>query len=227
MTRKTVLIAGASRGIGLEFARQYAIQGWKVYAGVRNPAKATELMRVKGVEVIPLDVTSANSIAGAAWHADEDPLNLLIVCAGLYGPETSSFLAPGDADFDAVMHTNVLGPMRVIQAFADSVVGTGGKIAVISSIMGSVSSTVSSTGLLYRASKAAANMVAKCAANEFGPRGATVVSVHPGWVKTDMGGPNAQIDAYDSVQGMRALLDRIGPADNGGYFNYDGTPLAW
>ncbi len=227
MTRKTVLIAGASRGIGLEFARQYAIQGWKVYAGVRTPAKATELLRVKGVEVLPLDVTSANSIAGAAWHADEDPLDLLIVCAGLYGPETTSFLAPGDADFDAVMHTNVLGPMRVIQAFADSVIGARGKIAVISSEMGSISGTLGSKGLLYRASKAAVNMVAKCAANEYGPRGATVVTLHPGWVKTEMGGPNAQIEAYDSVVGMRGVLERVGAADNGGYFNYDGTPIAW
>jgi NAD(P)-dependent dehydrogenase (short-subunit alcohol dehydrogenase family) len=227
MTRKTVLIAGASRGIGLEFARQYAIQGWKVYAGVRSPAKATELMRVKGVEVIPLDVTSANSIAGAAWHADEDPLGLLIVCAGLYGPETRGFLAPGDADFDAVMHTNVLGPMRVIQAFADSVVDTGGKIAVISSMMGSIAGTSSTSGLLYRASKAAANMVAKCAANEYGPRGVTVLSLHPGWVRTQMGGPNAEIEAYDSVTGMRGVIERASPADNGAFFNYDGTPIAW
>jgi len=70
-------------------------------------------------------------------------------------------------------------------------------------------------------------MVAKCAANEYGPRGATVVTLHPGWVKTDMGGPNAQIEAYDSVVGMRGVLERVGPADNGGYFNYDGTPIAW
>ncbi|GAA5174699.1 SDR family oxidoreductase [Niveibacterium umoris] len=227
MAQKTVLIAGASRGIGLEFARQYAIQGWKVYAGVRTPAKATELMRVKGVEVIPLDVTSANSIAGAAWHADEDPLDLLVVCAGLYGPETQGFLAPGNEDFDAVMHTNVLGPMRVIQAFADSLISRRGKIAVISSTMGSISGTTSATGLLYRASKAAVNMVAKCAASEYGPRGLTVVSLHPGWVKTAMGGPNAQIEAYDSVLGMRGVLDRVGPADNGAYLNYDGTPIPW
>lgn len=227
MTQKTVLIAGASRGIGLEFARQYAIQGWKVYAGVRTPAKATELLRVKGAEVIPLDVTSANSIAGAAWHADEDPLDLLIVCAGLYGPNTSSFLAPGDEDFDAVMHTNVLGPMRVIQAFADSVVRKQGKIGVVSSKMGSIANTAGSVGTLYRASKAAANMVVKCAANQYGAQGATVVSLHPGWVRTEMGGPNADIEVYDSVLGMRGVLDRIGPADNGGFFNYDGTPIPW
>ena len=134
--------------MGLEFARQYSIAGWKVLAGVREPAKAIGLMRVKGVELFPLDVTSLDSIAGAAWLADEDPLDLLLVCAGLYGPDTTGFLAPGDADFDAVMHTNVLGPMRLIQAFGDSVSVAGGRIVVLTSAMGSIGASTQTSGLL-------------------------------------------------------------------------------
>lgn len=227
MTQKTVLIAGASRGLGLEFARQYSIASWKVLAGVRRPAKATELMRVKSVEIIPLDVTSINSIAGAAWHADEDPLDLLLICAGLRGSCSDGFLAPEDDEFDAVMHTNVLGAMRVIQVFGDSVAKAHGKISVLTSGMGSITDLDSDSSMLYRASKAAENMVVKCAALEYGPKGATVVALHPGWVRTDMGGEAAQIDAYDSVRGLRAVIDRLSPEYNGAFLDYRGETLPW
>ena len=199
MTQKTVLIAGASRGLGLEFARQYGIAGWKVIAGARTPAKASELLRVKGVEVLPLDVLSANSIAGAAWHADSAPLDLLVVNAGVSGTRSDGFHAPGDEDFDTVMRTNVLGPMRVIQAFGDSVAAARGTIAVLSSRMGSIAETSSTGSMLYRASKAAVNMVVKCAALDYGPKGATVVALHPGWVRTDMGGRNADRDVAEGA----------------------------
>lgn len=224
---KTVLIVGASRGLGLEFARQYSMRGWHVLAAVRQPATALALLRVKGVEVLPLDVTSATSIAGAAWHADEAPLQRLIVNAGVYGPDTADFLAPGDDEFDRVMHTNVLGPMRVIQVFGDSVAQAGGKIAVLSSRMGSIDDCSSAAGMTYRASKAAANMVVKCAAQAYGPKGATVLALHPGWVKTDMGGPGALIDAFESVSGLYKVIEGAQPADNGKFFNYKGETLPW
>ncbi|WP_417068825.1 SDR family NAD(P)-dependent oxidoreductase [Niveibacterium terrae] len=227
MTQKTVLIAGASRGLGLEFARQYSIAGWKVLAGVREPARAVALMRVKGVELFPLDVTSAGSLADSAWLADEDPLDLLLVCAGLYGPDTAGFLAPGDADFDAVMRTNVLGPMRVIQTFGDSVAKAGGRIAVLSSAMGSIGASTQTSGLLYRASKAAANMVVKCAALEYGPKGGTVVALHPGWVRTDMGGEGGELDAYTSVRGLRSVIEGLEAQANGGFFDWRGEALPW
>lgn len=227
MSQKTVLIAGASRGLGLEFARQYSIAGWKVLAGVREPARATALMRVKGVELFPLDVTSVDSIADSAWLADEDPLDLLLICAGLYGPDTAGFLAPGAADFDAVMRTNVLGPMRLIQTFGDQVAKAGGRIAVLTSAMGSIAASTRNSGLLYRASKAAANMVVKCAALEYGPKGGTVVALHPGWVRTDMGGSGADLDAYDSVRGLRAVIEGLDAKANGGFFDWRGEALPW
>ena len=227
MTQKTVLIAGASRGLGLEFARQYGIAGWTVVAGARTPAKANELLRVKGVEVLPLDVLSANSIAGAAWHADSEPLDLLIVNAGVLGVRSNGFLAPGDEDFDTVMRTNVLGPMRLIQAFGDSVAAARGTIAVLSSRMGSIAETGSSDSILYRTSKAAANMVVKCASLEYGPKGATVVALHPGWVRTDMGGAGAALEPYDAVAGMRKVIAGLTATDNGGFFDYSGKALPW
>lgn len=224
---KTVFIAGASRGLGLEFARQYSMRGWSVVAGVRQPASALGLLRVKGVEVVPLDVTSASSIAGAAWLADESPLQRLIINAGVYGPETGTFLAPGDDEFDKVMHTNVLGPMRLIQVFGDSVARAGGTIAVLSSRMGSIDDCGSAGAMTYRASKAAVNMVVKCAAQEYGPKGATVISLHPGWVKTDMGGPNALIDPFESVAGLYKVIEAAQPSDNGKFLNYLGEALPW
>jgi NAD(P)-dependent dehydrogenase (short-subunit alcohol dehydrogenase family) len=227
MAQKTVLIAGASRGLGLECARQYAITGWRVIAGVRSPAKAVGLLRVKGVEVVPLDVSSASSIAGVAWHADEEPLSLLLVNAGINGPETAGFLAPGDEDFDTVMHTNVLGPMRLIQAFGDSIAAARGTIAVLSSRMGSIGDTNSPSSLVYRTSKAAVNMVVKCAAMEYGPKGATVVALHPGWVRTDAGGVSAPLEPYDSVTGLRKVLNELTPESNGAFLDYCGTVVPW
>ncbi len=227
MKQKAVLIAGASRGLGLEFARQYAIAGWQVIAGARTPAKASNLLRVKGVEVVPLDVTSANSVAGAAWHIDGSPISLLIVNAGVNTANGTDFHAPGDDDFDAVMRTNVLGPMRLIQAFGDAVAAASGVIAVLSSRMGSIADTQTPDNLLYRASKAAANMVVKCGALEYGPKGATVVALHPGWVRTELGGNSAPLDTYDAVAGMRTVIAGLTPADNGGFLDYRGKAIPW
>ncbi|MDP5238642.1 SDR family NAD(P)-dependent oxidoreductase [Uliginosibacterium sp. 31-16] len=223
---KTVLVAGASRGIGLEFAVQYAAEGWHVVAGCRAPEQARRWTPA-GVDLQTLDVTNANSIAALGWHLDDAPLDLLIVNAGVSGPDTGSFAAPGDDAFDTVMHTNVLGPMRLIQAFGTNVARAGGVIAVMSSKMGSIYETTGADALAYRASKAAANMVMKAAANEFGPQGATIVSLHPGWVRTDMGGPNAQVGVSESVEGLRKVIAELSADDNGCFLDYTGRNLSW
>lgn len=223
---KKVLIAGASRGIGLELAVQYAAEGWDVIATCREPDAARGWLPAN-VDVQTLDVSSATSVAGLAWHVDDTPIDLLIVCAGVYGPSTGSFLAPGDEDFDLVMRTNVLGPMRLIQALASSVAQAQGVMVVISSKMGAMSSCSKSNGLLYRASKAAANMVVKVAANEFGAQGATVISLHPGWVQTDMGGAEADLNVTDAVEQIRKTLANIGANHNGKFFDLTGRELAW
>lgn len=223
---KTVLIAGASRGIGLEFAVQYAAEGWQVVAGCRSPEKAKGWMPAK-VDLQVLDTTDANSIAALAWHLDDEPLDLLIVNAGVLGPDTNSFSAPGDTAFDQVMHTNVLGPMRMIQAFGSNVARAGGVIAVMSSKMGSIETATGRDALAYRCSKAAANMVTKVAANEYGPQGATVICLHPGWVRTDMGGPNAMVGVSESVEGLRKVIADLDPDDNGSFLDYTGHRLDW
>lgn len=223
---KTVLVAGASRGIGLEFTVQYAAEGWHVIGACRAPEPARRWAPA-GVDLQALDVTDANSVAALAWHLDDAPLDLLIINAGVAGPDAGSFAAPGDADFDAVMHTNVLGPMRLIQAFGPNVARADGVIAVISSKMGSIYETTGADALAYRCSKAAANMVMKAAANEFGARGAIVVSLHPGWVRTEMGGPQATVGVSESVEGLRRVIAGLAPDDNGCFFDYSGRALSW
>lgn len=223
---KTVLIAGASRGIGLEFAVQYAAEGWRVIACCRSPEQAKGWLPAE-VDVQALDVTCPDSIAALGWHLDEEPLDLLICNAGVFGPDTGSFAAPGDAAFDQVMHTNVLGPMRLIQVLGESVARAKGVIAVLSSKMGSVYETTGTDALAYRCSKAAVNMVVKAAANEYGPQGATVLSLHPGWVRTEMGGPNALVSVSESVEGLRKVIEQAGSDDNGHFIDYAGRSLSW
>jgi len=148
-----------------------------------------------------------------------------IVNAGVYGPRSSGLQTPTEAEFDAVMHTNVLGAMRVLPQIAENL-APGARLAVISSRMGSMGLRASPSGWLYRASKAALNSVLKDVSLVLEGR-ATCVALHPGWVRTDMGGPGADIEVADSAAGIRRTMAGLGPADNGGFFNVDGTPLAW
>jgi NAD(P)-dependent dehydrogenase (short-subunit alcohol dehydrogenase family) len=223
---KTVLVAGASRGIGLEFAVQYAADGWQVVAGCRAPEQARHWMPV-GVDLQSLDVTDANSIAALGWHLDDAPLDLLVVSAGILGPDSKGFAAPSNTIFDAIMHTNVLGPTRLIQAFGSNVARAHGVIAVISSKTGSISQATETDALVYRCSKAAANMLTKVAANTFGPQGAIVVSLHPGWVRTEMGGPDATVGVSESVEGMREVIAKLSVGDNGSFLDYTGRSVDW
>lgn len=220
----TALIIGASRGIGRELVRQYLADGWRVIATARKPEDCASLAAM-GAEPHQLDVTSADSIAAIGWKLDDERLDAAVLGAGLYGPRHDGF--PTEADFDAVMHTNVLAAMRLLPIIGPLVASTNGKLAVISSRMGSMGLRHSSIGTLYRASKAALNSVLADTALNFGPQGATCVAFHPGWVKTDMGGDQADLTVEQSVTGMRATLAALTAADNGRFLNYDGTPLPW
>ncbi|MGZ8320286.1 MAG: SDR family oxidoreductase [Telluria sp.] len=220
----TALIIGASRGIGRELVRQYRADGWRVIATARKPDDCAALAAM-GAEPHQLDVTSADSIAALGWKLDDERIDVAVLGAGLYGPRHDGF--PTEADFDAVMHTNVLAAMRLLPVIAPMVSSTKGKLAVISSRMGSMGLRHSSIGTLYRASKAALNSVLADAALNFGPQGAICVAFHPGWVQTDMGGPEADLTAEQSVTAMRTTLARLSAADNGSFLNYDGTPLPW
>lgn len=218
------LIVGASRGIGFELARQYLAAGAAVTATARS-APGLERLSEAGVTPLVLDVTDAASTAALAWLIDNAGFDVAIFAAGVYGPRSTGLEAPSQAEFDAVMHTNVLGPMRVLMQLQDSL-APGARVAVLSSRMGSIGLRSSASGWLYRASKAAVNSVLKDASLALADR-ATCVALHPGWVRTDMGGAQAELEVADSAAGIRRTLNRLQPQDNGGFFNFDGTPLAW
>jgi len=219
-----VLIIGASRGIGLEFVRQYRAAGAAVTATARSE-EALAALRELGATALALDVADAASASGLAWQIDGAAFDVAVICAGVYGPRTTGLQSPTEVDFDAVMHTNVLGPMRVIPQIADYL-APGAKLVVLSSRMGAIGPRVSTSGWLYRASKAAVNSVLKDASLTLAGR-ATCVSFHPGWVRTDMGGSEASLDTGDSVTHMRRVIAELTPADNGRFFDHDGTLIDW
>jgi NAD(P)-dependent dehydrogenase (short-subunit alcohol dehydrogenase family) len=220
----TALILGASRGIGHELARQYRADGWRVIATARQPADLQALSTL-GCDTHQLDVTSADSVAALGWKLDDEKIDVAWLVAGVYGPRHDGF--PTQQEFDTVMHTNVLAAMRVLPIVCPLVAANHGKLGVLSSRMGSVAERTSAGGSLYRASKAALNSVLKDASLTWGPQGATLVSFHPGWVQTDMGGAGAQLTPEHSAAGLRSTLAAADASANGTFLNYDGTPIAW
>jgi NAD(P)-dependent dehydrogenase (short-subunit alcohol dehydrogenase family) len=220
----TALIIGASRGIGHEMARQYKADGWGVIATARRPEDCDALAQF-GAEAHQVDVTNTESIAGLGWKLDDQKVDAAWLVAGVYGPRHAGF--PTQDEFDAVMHTNVLAAMRLIPIVAPLVASTRGKLAVISSRMGSMGERHSTDGSLYRASKAALNSVLVDAALTYGPQGVTCVTFHPGWVQTDMGGSSAPLSVEQSVRDLRGTLAGIDASANGTFLNHDGTPIHW
>ncbi len=221
---ETVLIVGASRGIGLELVRQYLADGARVFATARNE-EGLKLLRGEGARVLKLDVTDALSASDLARQIDGEIFDTVVINAGVYGPRTTGLDTPSEADFDQVMRTNVLGPMRVIPQLVDAL-AEGSKLGVISSRMGSMGLRANGSGWLYRASKAAVNSVLKDASFALVGK-AICVALHPGWVRTDMGGSDADLDVKDSARDLRRTLAALTPADNGSFLNHDGQPLAW
>ncbi|GAB4121092.1 MAG: SDR family oxidoreductase [Rubrivivax sp.] len=219
-----VLIVGASRGIGLEFVRQYRAEGAEVTATARDEA-GLERLRALGATALKLDVADAASAAGLAWPIDGAGFDVVVLNAGVFGPRLAAPQTPTEADFDAVMHTNVLGAMRVLPQL-DGALAPGAKVAVISSRMGSMGLRENASGWLYRASKAALNSVVRDMGFVFAGR-AIVCAFHPGWVRTDMGGAGADLDVADSVADLRRTIGALTPAHNGGFLNHDGQPLDW
>lgn len=216
-------IIGASRGIGAEFVRQYRAEGWQVTATARND-DALAALRAQGATAIALDVTSAESVSRLAWQLDGAAFDVIVNVAGVLQRQTG-LEAPTDADFDHTMHANVLAPMRVLPPLAE-VLAPGAKLALISSKMGSMGARNATSSWLYRASKAAANSVLKDISLEWAGK-AICVSFHPGWVRTDMGGANADIAAEQSVAGMRRVIAGLTAQDNGRFLNYDGSAIPW
>jgi len=220
----TALIIGASRGIGHELARQYVADGWRVIATARKAEDCAALVAM-GAEAHELDVTNVESCAALGWKLDGEELEVAFLNAGAYGPRHNGF--PMQAEFDQVMHTNVLAAMRLLPIIAPMVAAKRGKLAVMSSRMGSLGERSNPNGSLYRASKAALNSVLIDAAMVYGPQGVTCVAFHPGWVRTDMGGAEADLSVEESASGLRATLAKLPHSEQAVYRNYDGTPIAW
>ena len=221
---RNVLIVGASRGLGLEFVRQYRADGARVTATARSDEGLAAIAAL-GAKPLRLDVADAASASGLAWMVDGEAFNTVFHVSGVYGPRSAGLEPPSQADFDAVMHTNVLGAMRVLPQVAEAL-APDARIGVVSSRMGSIGLRTSTAGWTYRASKAAVNSVMKDASVALAGR-ALCVAFHPGWVRTEMGGSGADIDASESIAGMRRALAALRPEDTGSFLNYDGTPLAW
>jgi len=227
-----VLITGANRGIGLEFARSFAKDGWRVHACCRTPDRAKDLRALcdssgGAVTLRRLDVTDGLKVASLARELADEPIDILLNNAGVYGPKTGF----GETDYDQwmpVFAVNTLAPMRMAERFVEHLERGQRKLIVnISSRMGSIGDNASGGNYIYRSSKAALNMVSKSLSVDLAGRGITVVVFHPGWVRTDMGGPGAAIAPDESVTGMRAVIDRLGVEDTGKFFNYDGGELPW
>lgn len=226
-----VLITGANRGIGLEFVRQYAADGWRVIAACRDPLKAAALNALAGssggrVSVPSLDVSDFDQIERLALALKSETIDLLINNAGYY-PQ-SSFGAIDYADWDKAFRINAMAPMKMVESFVEHVARSRlRKIATLSSKMGSIADNSSGGSYLYRTSKVAANMAMRNLAIDLQPRGIAAITLHPGWVRTDMGGPNALITTEQSVAGLRKVIDQLSTHNAGRFIAYDGQEIPW
>lgn len=228
---KSVLITGANRGIGLEFARQYADDGWQVHACCRGPNAATDLQQTlsaKNASVHQLDVTDQASIDALKTKLAGYAIDILINNAGIIGGDHQSF---GNIDYDAwesTLRTNTIGPYRVFEALHDNLLlGSDKKAVFISSRMGSINQYDSGDKFIYRSSKTALNMVVVNLAYEFKSTDMCFLAFHPGWVQTDMGGTAAPIKPSESANALRRTISNATLADSGTFLNFDGTPLPW
>lgn len=217
----TVLVIGASRGIGLEFVRQYREDGARVIATARDDAGLARL-RELGAEALRVDVANPASVSGLAWQLDGEKLNLALYVAGVY-PAGDAGTPPTREAFDHAMHTNVLGAMQALPQVAPLVEAAAGRFAFLSSEMAQITGVSDSEAWVYRASKAALNMAVASAQHVY-PR-AVLVALSPGWVQTEMGGVGATLTVQHSVSSMRATLARLTPAQRGAFLDHDGRPF--
>jgi len=222
----TVLITGANRGIGLELARQYSAEGWRVIGTARKPNQA-EALREFGADVMQLDVTDQATVEQLAADLDGHEIDLLINNAGIL-PRMNSLAEVDFDDYNRVLAVNTVGPVRVTRALLPNLqAGDGMTIVNVTSGLGSIASNTSGGFYGYRESKAALNIFTRSLAADLGPEGFVCIVIHPGWVRTDMGGTNAPVLPEDSAAGIRRVIGGLSPADNGTYWTYEGETLPW
>lgn len=225
----TVLITGANRGIGLEFVRQYLSAGWEVLACCRTPGDMLPGYAGKNLAIHALDVTEFNRIKFLAKELAGKPIDLLICNAGIYPQRGNTGF--GSTDYDAfaqAFRVNAMAPLKMAEAFVGHVAASElKKMAFVTSKMGSMADNTSGGTYIYRASKAALNAEVKSLSIDLAPLGITIALLHPGWVRTDMGGPNAWITPEQSVSGMRKIIENLQPSDSGEFYAFDGQRVPW
>jgi NAD(P)-dependent dehydrogenase (short-subunit alcohol dehydrogenase family) len=219
---KSILVIGASRGIGLELVRQYTEAGRRVIATVRDAA-GRERVQALGAEVLTVDVANPASVSGLAWQLDGEKIETAWYVAGVIR-RPNALTPPTQQDFDAVMHTNVLGVMQTLPQVAPLVADAQGVFAFLSSSMSQIGSVPNSGSWLYRTSKAALNMAVAAAQHDYPD--ATLITIDPGWVQTDMGGEGAALTVQDSVRGLRATVAGVTAPDKGRLLHHDGRRAA-
>ena len=228
----TILVTGANRGIGLEFTQQYLARGERVLAACRDPAAATRLQQLRGtypqLVLHRLDAADNESIAAFAAKLQGEAIDVFINNAGVYGPRDSRFGKVDGAVWLDVLQVNTVAPLLLTQALVANLrKGVQKKLIYLTSKMGSIADNGGGGHYIYRSSKTALNMVVKSLAIDLAGEGLVAAVLHPGWVQTDMGGPNAQIDTHTSVTGMIKVIDKLTPIQTGGFYNYDGAIIPW
>ena len=218
----TTLILGASRGIGLEFARQYVAAGDRVIATARDDAGLARLKDL-GVQPLRVDVADPASISGLGWQLDGEKIDTALYVAGVFPPGDAR-QPPTREAFDQAMHTNVLGAMQAIPQVAPLVEAARGRFGFISSAMGRIAGVESSRAWTYRVSKAALNMAVASAQHNCPD--AILVALSPGWVQTDMGGAAANLTPEQSVTAMRQTLAALTAQQRGAFIDIGGRPFA-
>jgi NAD(P)-dependent dehydrogenase (short-subunit alcohol dehydrogenase family) len=222
----TVLVTGANRGIGLEYARQFADKCYRVIGTARDPAAAAELAEVAD-RVEALDVSDATSVAALAARLAGEPIDILVNNAGIFDRGDTSIDKVDFAQMEQTLAVNSLGPLRVIQALLPNLRQGQRKLIVnMSSQLGSIAGSTG-TWYAYRTSKAALNQITRTLSVELAREGFVCVVVHPGWVRTDMGGAAATYSTEESVSGLVGLIEKMGPADNGRFFDFQGKTIPW
>lgn len=230
----SLLITGSNRGLGLEWTRQYARDGWRVYATCRHPDQADELRQIAAdhpdVSIHRLDVTREDQIQALAGALAGQAIDILLNNAGVYLEkfEEVAGVPLNYAHWQQTLAVNTLGAMRMSEAFVEPLARSERRLIVtITSHMGSIGEITLPRSYYYRSSKAALNAAMKGLSLELRPRGIGILLLHPGWVQTRMGGPGARIAPTESVRGMRRLVDAFKLRDSGRFFRYDGSEIPW
>lgn len=229
----SILITGSNRGLGLEWARQCALEGWRVFATCRHPAEARSLHELAvshpGLSIHRLDVTVVEDIRGLFWELQEEPVDILVGNAGVYLEKNiAEFGSLCYHDWLRTLEVNTMGTVRVAEFFVENIARSRRRlIAAVSSHMGSIADIEDPGSYYYRSSKAALNAVMHGLAARLKPRGIGVLLLHPGGVKTRMG-PRHGISAEESVRGMRRVVEEFQlEQDTGRFVKYDSTPMPW